>query len=244
MSYREDPDLVFLAICSDEELNDLVECLTKSPTGSLKTSKEYKANFPHHSKYWKIIAEEMQLFGGNSFANLIRGGNGVLYKEILCDVCNNLKVNFNKDSETILIEEYLFQHILTSSFSKMSEDEKKAFFIDFLEENQYGDIKKFTPQFLLGAFQTIFKANGFASYKLSVYVANLIWKQVFGKGLSLAFNSTITKGLSLLSGPVGWSLTAIWTAIDLSGPAYRITIPAVVQIAMLRQKKLYENKRN
>ena len=36
-------------------------------------------------------------------------------------------------------------------------------------------------------------------------------------------------------GPVGWVLTALWTLLDIAGPAYRVTIPAVIQITYIRQ---------
>ncbi|MCI5968290.1 hypothetical protein [Helicobacter sp.] len=73
------------------------------------------------------------------------------------------------------------------------------------------------------------KAKGFATYKLTVIVANAFWKFIFGKGLSFATNATLTKTLSVFLGPIGW------TAFDIASPAYRVTIPAVIQLAYLRQ---------
>ena len=43
---------------------------------------------------------------------------------------------------------------------------------------------------------------------------------------------------------IGWIITGIWTAIDIAGPAYRITIPAVLQVAMLRKNQKMKNKGN
>ena len=31
-------------------------------------------------------------------------------------------------------------------------------------------------------------------------------------------------------------ITGIWTAIDIAGPAYRVAIPCMLQLAMLRHK--------
>jgi uncharacterized protein YaaW (UPF0174 family) len=61
-----------------------------------------------------------------------------------------------------------------------------------------------------------------------------------GRGLSYAANAGLTRWLSIFAGPIGWALTAVWTAIDLAGPAYRVTIPAVIQIAYMRAKMNYE----
>ncbi|EMH38121.1 hypothetical protein HMPREF1428_01328, partial [Helicobacter pylori GAM83T] len=45
-------------------------------------------------------------------------GTGVLYREILCEVCNKLKVNYNKKSDTTLIEENMLSSILQKSLEK------------------------------------------------------------------------------------------------------------------------------
>ena len=45
-------------------------------------------------------------------------------------------------------------------------------------------------------------------------------------------------------GPVGFVVAGIWTTIDLAGPAYRVTVPVVLQVAFLRQRsKLSEEEK-
>ncbi len=65
------------------------------------------------------IAEELQRYGGNSFANFFRG-EGVLYKEILYDVCDHLKVSYNEKSNTSLIEQNMLSKLLKDSLEQMS----------------------------------------------------------------------------------------------------------------------------
>ncbi|WP_221279278.1 hypothetical protein [Helicobacter gastrocanis] len=60
---------------------------------------------------------DLQTFGGNTFANMWRGG-GVLYREILCDVCDKCKVNYNQASSTPGIETGPFMKLLADSFDK------------------------------------------------------------------------------------------------------------------------------
>ena len=55
---------------------------------------------------------------------------------------------------------------------------------------------------------------------------------------AFASGSVLSRSLSVLAGPIGWALTAAWTAYDIAGPAYRVIVPAVIQIAYLRQKSL------
>ncbi|MGA2859755.1 MAG: hypothetical protein ABSE40_23035 [Candidatus Sulfotelmatobacter sp.] len=59
-----------------------------------------------------------------------------------------------------------------------------------------------------------------------------------GHGLVFAANAGLTKGLALFAGPVGWALDALWGGMIAAGPAYRVTIPCVVQVALIRQSML------
>lgn len=243
MAYRSnDAGLSFLGTLSSEELDDLVRILTYDKDGEkrfsefLTQSEKYKQHYPNHIMYWEEIGEEIQLFGGNSFANLFRGGKGVLYREILYDVCNKLKVNFNKSAPTEIIEDCLLQKILYDALNKMSPEQIKELSMELGIDN----FTNLSGQALSGVFQAIFQAGGFASYKLTLIIANAIARELTGRGLTFAANHTLTKTMSILTGPIGWTITGIWTAFDLASPAYRVTIPAVIQVAYLR--KLSQNR--
>ncbi|GAA6981042.1 hypothetical protein ID0084_06760 [Helicobacter pylori] len=102
MAYRYDSDLEFLKQLSSNDLKDLFDVLIYDEYGTprmseeLLNSTEYKTYGSDYAKYPKRISEELQCYGSNSFANLFRD-EGVLYKEILCDVCDHLKVNYNEN---------------------------------------------------------------------------------------------------------------------------------------------------
>ncbi|MFK0485426.1 hypothetical protein ACISOQ_07765 [Campylobacter jejuni] len=72
--------------------------------------------------------------------------------------------------------------------------------------------------------QSLIKIGGFKSYQIAVIVANQVMKVLLGRGLSLAANATLTRALSLFSGPVGWTIMTTWTALDLASPAYRVCL--------------------
>ena len=46
----------------------------------------------------------------------------------------------------------------------------------------------------------------------------------------------LSRLIGVAAGPIGWALTGAWTAFDLAGAAKRVTVPAVIQIAVLRKK--------
>ncbi|AHA88953.1 hypothetical protein U063_1625 [Helicobacter pylori BM012A] len=48
--------------------------------------------------------------------------------------------------------------------------------------------------------------------------------------------------MGILAGPIGWVITGALVSINLAGPAYRVTVPACVLIAILRLKLEQEAK--
>ena len=241
MAYRNDNDLLFLKDIKSDDLNDLVYCLTHDTDGSSRLTEEltvndkYKTHNPDHNKYWELIAAEIQCFGANTFVTMFRGGKGVFYREVLMDVCDKLKVNYSKDAKTAFIEDNLLLKILRDSLEKMSPEDLKA----LAKELNISDLNC-SAEVLLGAFQTIFRAGGFKSYQLTLIIANAISRALFGKGLTFAANASLTKTMSILTGPVGWAITGAWTLMDIAGPAFRVTLPAIIQIAVLRKKHSQE----
>ncbi|RMW99266.1 DUF3944 domain-containing protein [Allofranklinella schreckenbergeri] len=238
MAYRKDKDLVFLSEMKSEDLDGLVYCLTKDTDGEtrwteeLTSSENYKINYPDHQKYWQEIAAEIQCFGANTIATLFRGGEGVLYEEVLRDVADGLKVPYHKLDSVEVIEEKLLMQLIRGTLEKMTPDQLSELGREFF----LGDLVSYSPEVMLGAFQAIFKAGGFKSYQLTLMVVNSVMRAIFGKGLTLAGNATLMRAASVFTGPVGWLLTGLWTAWDVAGPATRVTIPAVLQVAFLRKK--------
>ncbi len=236
MAYRYDEDLEFLSEIKSENLGDLVYLLTygkkgkKRLTENLTKSTAYKQYYPNHNKYWKDIAEELQKYGGNTFMNKLNK-EGVLYKEILIDVCKKLKVNFNEKSTVEIIENNMLMKLLETTLEEMSEVQQK----ELAKELEIKNFSQLNKQALIALFITIFKSGGFKSYQLSLVIVNAILKAIIGRGLSFGGNILLTKTLSILTGPIGWFITTIWMAIDIAGPAFRVTMPAVLQIAILRQ---------
>lgn len=243
-----DKDLEFLGAMKSEDLDILVSTLTHDKDGEkrwsemLTISEVYKRHYPNHQEYLGEIIDELQRFGGNTFINILRG-KGVYYREILCDVCDKCKVNYNENSKVKRIEELLLQKILEDSLEKLMKEKSEKEIKEFLQElgineNKIYNFRNFARgEFAAIIMQAVIKQGGFASYKIALIVANAVAKQMLGRGLTLAANTTLTRTISVFAGPLGWALTALWTAWDFAGPAYRVTIPAVIQVAYLRQKK-------
>ncbi|WP_181403261.1 DUF3944 domain-containing protein [Aliarcobacter cryaerophilus] len=108
MKYIEDKDLNFLKNINSSDLDNLVKILTNTKTEELTKRDIYKEFYPEHNHYWEEIASELQYFGGNSIANVFRQ-KGVLYAEILEDVCKTLGVKIEKNLSIEDIEKKLLE---------------------------------------------------------------------------------------------------------------------------------------
>lgn len=96
---------------------------------------------------------------------------------------------------------------------------------------------RYSREALVAALQVSIRRGGIYGLAWSMNVANVVAKQAVGRGVAVFASGTVlSRTLSILTGPVGWALTAAWTAYDIAGPAYRVIVPAVIYIAYLRQK--------
>ena len=234
---EDDQDLIpLLRSTTNELLDPLVGYLTNKGEGrfssELDLTDAYRDHYPDHLQYVDDIAAELQLYGGNTLRNVIRG-TGVRYAEICQDVAKRLKVNFNETAPVENIEFQILTKILEDAWDKMSDEERAKLLNELGLE--YSKLPNVLP---LIAIQAAIKASGFLAYRIAVIVANAVAKTVLGRGLTFAANRGLVKGLSVFAGPIGIAVAAVWTAIDLASPAYRVTIPSVIQVALIRRDSI------
>lgn len=113
-----------LSVCTKEDLDPLVKCITGKLSNLLDINDDYKRHRPDHTKYHRVIADEIRLFGGNTFRNLMRGGEGPSYDEVLLDVCKKLDVPC-RDGETSRNESNLLTIFLDRQWKALSEEERE-----------------------------------------------------------------------------------------------------------------------
>lgn len=219
-----------LELVSSEDLAPLVDYLKKAKFKTIDNSEAYINYAPEHSKYADLIAENLREMGGNSFRNIIREG-GPAYVDIVRDVADKLKAPYNKKNSVDDVEKSIMSTILERALHSMDQEEFNEFVKSLVLPTE-----NFKGQISTASIITLYNAGGFASYQMTVLIANQVARAALGHGLSLAANAGLTRLASILTGPVGIAATALWTAIDLAGPAYRITIPSVIYVAMLREK--------
>ncbi|MCR5536785.1 MAG: DUF3944 domain-containing protein [Succinivibrio sp.] len=222
-----------MALATQEDLDPLVGYILKAElTEGLTSNADYKEYFPDHTKYRDLIEKEIRAFGGNSFLNVFRV-SGPSYREIVMDVADKFEVRYPKDGAIENIEELILLRIAGQAYDKMSDAEKE----EFLRTLGVGSLSKALPKSLpVAAIQAAIQASGASALNLTLMVANAVSRALLGHGLSFAANASLSRVFSIFSGPIGWVITGVWTLLDLAGPAYRVTIPCVIHIAMLRRK--------
>ena len=72
-NYLYNPDLVFLEKVENSDLKPLFDYLKGPRSQELTLQKEFRLHGQNYQAYIREIIHEFQLFGGNTFANLLRG---------------------------------------------------------------------------------------------------------------------------------------------------------------------------
>lgn len=211
-NYRKDKDLEFLAYADNAMLDILVTYLTRDTDGevriteSLTNDKEFIAANGNYKTVWKLIAAELQHFGGDTIVNTFRR-KGILYREILTDVANRFSVKYESYDDIVKIEDALIKKIFEQSLEKLNLEQRNR----FLYEQGIKSSKKNVE-------------NSAIKYQLSVIVAEMVAKQ-FGLTLTRAAFFPTISGIVL-------------TIPMITGTAYRVTFPSVLQIALMRKQML------
>lgn len=250
MAYVYDEDLEFLGECSDEQLAKLAEIIIKDDDGKIRRteevtkSNEYKRYGKNYSKYWEILVADFQKFGGNSGANLLRGGKGVQYNEILTDILGS---KFSKLS-VFEKEKELLKRAFSIILSESDQEKRRVISKEINFEGATREVKtimKFIEQ----------KINDINfDYKITNIILNSITTTRIDYTLvkDSLFNGEILKDNVAVSG-VGVLATAASTMLNSTfigplvatvsitlGEARRVTIPASIVIACLRKILNYE----
>lgn len=226
---------------SHEELVVLTDIVTDKGKGRVSLSNEVNKLLRHHKarhtlhQVTDILALEICAFGGNTLSNMVRSSK-VDYRVVVQDVAKKLGAKIPKDTSLIKSEELLIQKVL----EKVLKDKKSVASIEqfciqqgikfdhtLLEKlKQKGDITEL--------------ASFILSYAGSYTISSLLTSALMsGSGMALGANGAALGGVALRAAalnPVIAGLSAIWLTYSLSGPAYRVTVPAVIYIATIRQK--------
>lgn len=247
IKYREDPGLKFLAMSDSDDVSNLAQILIYDTDGEARRTSSILIDpgFTAHKdmpnkwlKSWQVVAGELQLYGGDSVVNLFRG-TGVLYEEILTDVCGRVGVKLDKeDKEFVQKEAKLIEFLADQAWEKMDEAQRE----DFLQKINLMD--RFKDAGGLSPVRLALATGGAAAMLLYEYVAAAMLTSL-GAGLAMRIAGPMAAGaigsrlgVAAFAGPFAAVLGVALAVPMVSGTAYRVTMPAVIQIAYMRKKYL------
>jgi uncharacterized protein YaaW (UPF0174 family) len=228
LKYQDDPDLQLLHFADNDVLAVLARHLTHDSDGgvrhgqSLLVETRFKAAGPDLTKVWDLVAAELQHYGADSIVSFFRS-HGVPYREILLDVCGKLWFKLDAKQSTVQIETELYNFLEQMLWIASPENHLAAV-------EQLCDVPE--------QFSTEILRRVKADLALALRLGNWLSEQIPNL-LSLQFKIGIEGGslpvpLVELAGHV-LSRTKLHPLAEISGPAYRVTIPAVFFIIFLRR---------
>lgn len=194
----------------NEDLKTLCDIITLGKNGtsrisdSLTKTSAYKHNYPHNMpELIPGMVRELSLYGGNSVVNFFKG-NGADYSKVLSKVAKRLKVSFRETQPDEVIEGYMLQKLFDDMSENLSDEELRSMAREFGVKSL-----RYSRQALVAALQVLIRRGGIYGLAWSMNVANVVAKQAVGRGVAaFASGTVLSRTLSILTGPVGWALTA------------------------------------
>jgi uncharacterized protein YaaW (UPF0174 family) len=228
MMYTIEDIRKLLAKASPDERRQLAEILDTDLEGVMGPRKEGEALV--RQLYWKYQTP-LGYFTRDPF-----------FDEVAVDVAKRLKMEGLTKQETSSWDmlSRLIRNLMEELLKEMTPEQRGELASRVLTADQ---IKEFYGNGTLdwgkvGAgsiLLAIKQFGGFATYKVALIVANQAARALIGRGLSLAANAALVRGLSIFLGPVGWILLA-WGINDSLGTNYKRVIPGVLYIYCIYER--------
>jgi uncharacterized protein YaaW (UPF0174 family) len=221
--------LAVLQRANHHELCAIVEAVDKALDSVIKWDARYEVFRNDLTKVPVFVAEHLCRAGGHSVRNWFRGG-GPSYCDVVRDVCGTVGVMLPDAKAGVVEMETAFLKVLIErAFKGLSPEEQAALLKKIAETAgrpiNYADLISGGAMFSL----------------LAAVILEAVIGQAAVKGLAGAAAARVAFGRIVggVAGPIGFFAGAAWLVYDIAGPSLRGTIPAVAQVALLRQRFLW-----
>ena len=181
------------------------------------------------------LVQEITQDGSNTIVSIVLGNPEKSYRDIVCGVAQKMRVPIKANDSEILIERKCLETIL-SKYLKTAPEEERQQMIQLIEESgrELG-AEELTRQIRssslkLGTLSLLVK-------RIGARATSQIVKKVVARIISRTAAREASRRAAQVAGYAIPLLNAVmigWTVWDLAGPAYRKTIPTVLEVAMLR----------
>ena len=239
-----DKDLRFLSSCENEDLRVLCDILTHDRLGNIRITEqltstdEYNRNYPEDMLFLvPQISNELLKYGSNTLATFWHNEPDS-YETVLRRVCKQMDVRTMEQESVAKMEHNLLTTLCQDTLNKMSERELRL----LANENGIPD-KTLTRQALTAALLMAIRTSRAVLTRIAARVIQYIVEIITIRGVATAGIETATRAVGGVLGPIGWIALGAWTVYDISSPAYRVCVPAVLQVAYMRLNRFEKERR-
>lgn len=218
--------LPVLRRASHAELQAVVEGLNKGLDVFITWDSRYAEHRDDLTGTPDLIGHYLRRAGGHSLANDIRGA-GPDYASVVADVCKAMGVPHASDAGVVAMEEALLQLLLERAMQGMSDDQKA----DLLRKMAEAAGRPVGVEDVM--------RGGALFALLAPHMFLFMAEQMAAAGIAFLGKAALGRFAASFAGPVGIAIGVIWTAADFAGPSLRATVPAVAQVALIRQRLLW-----
>ncbi len=241
---KTDKDLRFLSSCENEDLRVLCDILTHDRLGNIRITEqltatdEYNRNYPEDMLFLvPQISNELLKYGSNTLATFWHNEPDS-YETVLRRVCKQLDVRTMEQDSVAKMEHNLLTTLCQDTLNKMSERELRL----LANENGIPD-KRLTRQALTAALLMAIRTSRAVLTRIAARVIQYIVEIITIRGVATAGIETATRAVGGALGPIGWIALGAWTVYDIASPAYRVCVPAVLQLAYMRLNRFEKERR-
>lgn len=238
-----DKDLRFLSSCENEDLRVLCDILTHDRLGNIRITEqltstdEYNRNYPEDMLFLvPQISNELLKYGSNTLATFWHNEPDS-YQTVLRRVCKQMDVRTMEQDSVAKMEHNLLTTLCQDTLNKMSERELRL----LANENGIPD-KTLTRQALTAALLMAVRTSRAVLTRIAARVIQYLVELITIRGVATAGIETATRAVGGALGPIGWIALGAWTVYDITSPAYRVCVPAVLQVAYMRLNR-FEKER-
>lgn len=239
-----DKDLRFLSSCENEDLRVLCDILTHDRLGNIRITEqltatdEYNRNYPEDMLFLvPQISNELLKYDSNTLATFWHNEPDS-YETVLRRVCKQMDVRTMEKDSVAKMEHNLLTTLCQDTLDKMSERELRL----LANENGIPD-KTLTRQALTAALLMAIRTSRAVLTRIVARVIQYIVEIITIRGVATAGIETATRAVGGALGPIGWIALGAWTVYDITSPAYRVCVPAVLQVAYMRLNR-FEKERS
>ncbi len=183
------------------------------------------------------LVTEICYDGANSIASIFRKGDGVPYSTIVRDVAGKLKLRVNTTDDEISLEQKCLEAVIQKYLDSASSEVQQRIQEIIRESGQSVGNWELFKQGLMNGFRI--GTLGLLIKEIGLRATSQIVKRIVfvilgeAAALQAGIRAAQIAGFAI---PLLNIIMIGWTIVDLAGPAFRKTIPTVLEIALLRME--------